>query len=101
MDRKSRHPWDASRARVQEELRRVRASAGLTQAELGQLMGRHQAFVSRYERGERRLDLVDLALVCRACKTDLTAFVSRLDPLVGGSRALAGRRLRRRNQERK
>ena len=33
--------------------------AGLTQAELSSLLNRPQSFVSKYERGQRRLDVVE------------------------------------------
>ena len=79
MAKKSRSPWDASRRRVQKQLRLVRLEAGLTQWELAEKLRLDQSYVSRYESGDRRLDLVDIALVCRACGTDLLTFVSSLD----------------------
>jgi transcriptional regulator with XRE-family HTH domain len=44
----------------------VRKTAGLTQAELSQRLNRPQSFVSKYERGERRLDVVEFGEVARA-----------------------------------
>jgi hypothetical protein len=38
----------------------------LNQTQLGKAVGRSQSFVSNYERAQRRLDLPDLILVCRA-----------------------------------
>lgn len=43
---------------------RAREKAGLTQAELAARLGRAQSFVSKYEQGERRLDVVDFLAVC-------------------------------------
>lgn len=37
----------------------ARKSAGLTQMELAQLLGKPQSYVSKYERGERRLDVLE------------------------------------------
>lgn len=37
------------------------------------------SFVSKYESGERRLDVVELRELCRVLGTSLTAFVRRLD----------------------
>lgn len=47
-------------------LRSWRAEAGLTQAEVGQRLGNTQTFVSKVERGERRLDVVEFAEWCEA-----------------------------------
>jgi len=41
------------------ELRELRLSRGLKQAELAKILGRRQQFVSKYESLERRLDLVE------------------------------------------
>ncbi|HEX6375026.1 MAG TPA: helix-turn-helix transcriptional regulator [Allosphingosinicella sp.] len=48
----------------------AREAAGLNQTQLGKAVGRAQSFVSNYERGQRRLDLPDLILVCRVLKVD-------------------------------
>lgn len=42
----------------------AREGAGLTQAEVARRLGRVQSFVSKYEQGERRLDVVDFLAVC-------------------------------------
>lgn len=73
----SKKPWDSRRIRLQELLRTVRLEAGLKQTELAKLLDNDQSFVSRYERGERRLDLVELEQICSACKIKLTDLVSR------------------------
>lgn len=52
--------------RLIEALAEARRSAGLTQAELADRLSRRQQFVSKYESGERRLDVVEFADICRA-----------------------------------
>nr|WP_134678046.1 helix-turn-helix transcriptional regulator [Pseudomonas khazarica] len=47
-----------------------RKTSGLTQTQLADRLGRPQSFVSKYERGERRLDVVELLQVCRAIGAD-------------------------------
>jgi transcriptional regulator with XRE-family HTH domain len=42
----------------------AREQAGLSQAEVAQKLKRAQSFVSKYELGDRRLDVVDFMLVC-------------------------------------
>ena len=44
-------------------LRQLREEAGLTQADVAGRLGEPQSFVSKYESGERRLDLVELEQV--------------------------------------
>lgn len=43
-----------------------RKSAGLTQTELAERLNRPQPFVSYYERGERRVDVVEFITIARA-----------------------------------
>ena len=52
--------------RMRESLVAARHSRQLTQAGLAGLLGRPQSFVSKYERGERRLDLVEVLEVAAA-----------------------------------
>lgn len=54
-----------------------RRSAGLTQAELSQRLKRPQSFVSKYERGERRLDVVEFGDVAKALGIDPLRFLRR------------------------
>lgn len=60
-------------------LRGVRVDAGLTQSELASRLARDQTFVSKYESGERRLDILELREVCRAIGTDFVTFIRKLD----------------------
>jgi len=60
-------------------LRRVRIEAKLTQAQLAKTLGVTQARVSKYEQGERRIDMLDLKAVCDAIKLPLTEFVRRFE----------------------
>lgn len=55
--------YDLLRARLVE----MRTSAGLTQRQLAAKLGRERSFVARVEQGERRVDLVEFAWICRAC----------------------------------
>ena len=48
----------------------ARKAAGVTQVELAGRLGRHQSFVSKYERGERRLDVVEFCQVAEALGHD-------------------------------
>ena len=50
-------------------LKKARMEARLTQTELARALGRPQSFVSKYENGERRLDVLELQEICSLLKT--------------------------------
>jgi len=60
-------------------LREVRVEAGVRQSDLARRLGQPQSFVSKYEAGERRIDLIETREICRALGMDLGEFVSRLE----------------------
>lgn len=49
-----------------ELLIEARNHTGVTQAELAAKLEKPQSFVSKYERGERRIDVVELCYICSA-----------------------------------
>lgn len=65
--------------RLVRMLRDVRKKACLRQADVAQRLGVPQSFVSKYETGERRLDLVELKQVCEALGTGLVEFVRQFE----------------------
>ncbi len=65
--------------RLLDLLRRVRREAGLTQVDLARRIGEEQTFVSKFERGERRLDILELRHICRALGVTLDEFATRLE----------------------
>ncbi|WP_196108529.1 helix-turn-helix domain-containing protein [Brucella intermedia] len=52
--------------RLIELLIAARKDAGITQVELGKRIGQRQTFVSKFEQGERRLDIAEFVAVSRA-----------------------------------
>lgn len=60
-------------------LRELRQEAGLTQVQVARLLDEPQSFVSKYESGERRLDVIELRLVATALRTSLQAIVNLLE----------------------
>ena len=53
---------------VHKKIVEIRKGAGYTQRELAKKLGREHSFVARIEQGERRVDLVELYLICKACR---------------------------------
>ncbi len=65
--------------KLQELLRQVRLGAGMRQSDLAEKLGQPQSFVSKYESGERRLDLLEMRQICAAVGISLREFVDRLE----------------------
>ncbi|MCH8961210.1 MAG: helix-turn-helix transcriptional regulator [Bacteroidetes bacterium] len=65
-------------ARFCELLVQQRQKQGMTQAHLAKRLGRPQSFVSKSERGERRLDLIEFLQIMHALRLDPCAFISQL-----------------------
>jgi transcriptional regulator with XRE-family HTH domain len=75
-----------------ETLISARARTGLTQRDIATHVARPQSFVSKYELGERRLDVVEFIHVARALEMDpLKLFAA----VVADQPALAQRAARR------
>lgn len=60
-------------------LRGIRTARRLRQADLADRLGRGQGLVSKVERGERRLDVIELRDWLNALDTDFIGFASSLD----------------------
>jgi len=69
--------YSADYRRLLKELVRARKAAQLTQVEVARRLGKPQSFVSKYERGERRLDVIEFLRVARAIDIDAVALLAR------------------------
>jgi transcriptional regulator with XRE-family HTH domain len=56
-------------------LRELRTNAGLTQAQLAERLAKPQSYVSKVERGERIIDVVEARWWCRAVDRDFVRLV--------------------------
>ncbi|HYH80572.1 MAG TPA: helix-turn-helix transcriptional regulator [Longimicrobium sp.] len=75
---------------LRQMLREMRKEAGLQQVALAERLGRPQSFVSDVEKGQRRVDILELMEICDACGVTLTDFASRLqERMLAGSKAPA------------
>lgn len=66
-----------TKRRLISVLRQVRLDADLTQAVLAERLGQTQSYVSKYESGEQRLDLVEIEAICKAVGISLAEFVDK------------------------
>jgi ribosome-binding protein aMBF1 (putative translation factor) len=64
-------------------MREARERAGLTQVQLARKIRETQTFVSKCERGERRIDVIELRAFCQAFGVDLKQFVAALEKEIG------------------
>ena len=64
---------------LQSLLKEMREGAGLTQSQLADRLDQQQTFVSKYERGERRLDMVEMVLICRALGIPFKRFAEEFE----------------------
>jgi len=78
-------------------LRESREAVGVTQADLSKALGRRsQSFVSDIERGQRRVDIIELRDICRCLKLDFPRVVLELERRLrlGASSTTRRRKLR-------
>lgn len=66
-------------SRVLEMLREAREMRQLTQTDVAKRLGETQSFVSKVERGERRLDVVELRSFCNAIGVPFVSFMSKVE----------------------
>ena len=67
-------------------LRSAREDAEVTQVELAKRLNQTQTWISKCERGQRRVDLIEMRLICNALRVDFGAFIKRLDAVLKTSR---------------
>ena len=71
--------YSAEYQRLCEVLRELRHEAGLTQVEVASRLDEPQSFVSKYESGERRLDVIELRHVAQALGVTLRGVLELLE----------------------
>jgi len=69
----------AEKKRFLSLVRQMRLDAGLRQEDLARKLGEPQSFVSRYESGDRRLDVLELRQICEVLGVSLADFIKRFD----------------------
>ena len=70
--------YEQSYATFTNLLKEERKSAGLTQAQLSKKLRRPQSYVSKYERGERRLDVIEFLEIAKGIGFDPAALLKKL-----------------------
>lgn len=70
---------------LQTLLRELRLQKGLRQGDLAKRLGAPQSFVSKFEAGERRLDLLEIRAICNALDVSFVEFVKTLERKLNGT----------------
>jgi transcriptional regulator with XRE-family HTH domain len=70
--------YERNYAAFTDLLKEERKKAGLTQAKLAKKLRRPQSYVSKYERGDRRLDVIEFLEIARAVGFDPGEILSKL-----------------------
>jgi len=60
-------------------LKEIRQKRRVTQVELAEKLGVPQSFVSKYESGERQLDILELRQICQLIGISFDNFVRQLE----------------------
>jgi transcriptional regulator with XRE-family HTH domain len=71
--------YSPASALLRELLIDARSRAGLTQLDVASRLGRPQSYVSKYESGERRLDVVEFLEVCAAVCADAVKIIRQVE----------------------
>ena len=74
---------DIEHVRFGAFLRSVRESAGVSQRELAKLMNLPQSFVSKIERGERQVQVLEFIEICRLLKVSPGTLVGQFSADTG------------------
>lgn len=71
----------------------AREDAGLTQVNVAERLGKPQSFISKYERGERRLDFTEFVELASVLEIELDDFVSHYQSAISQISSHRGRRV--------
>lgn len=63
-------------------LKKIRKENDLTQVTLAKRLDVPQSFVSKYESGDRRLDVLELKKICQAIGISIFNFLHRLEEIL-------------------
>jgi len=83
--------WSARQEFLCKLLKELRKESNQTQVQLAARINRRQAYVSKYELRERRLDLLEIYDICTACGITLAELFERIEPELKKYAALKNR----------
>jgi transcriptional regulator with XRE-family HTH domain len=63
-------------------LREIRQEKGIRQVDMAEQLGVPQSFVSKYESGTRRLDIIELRHICQVLGISLQDFIQKMEEML-------------------
>lgn len=63
-------------------LKKYRLNSNMTQNELATILDCDQGYVSKYESGQRRLDVIEVRTICKYLGIDFVDFANQLESLI-------------------
>ena len=85
-----RNPFDKRREVLRSLLTGVRKDKKITQAQLAIQLQKPQSFVSKYENGDRLIDLVEIHQICQALSHSFTELMNSFELEINEPLALYG-----------
>jgi len=79
----SKSPYSAERAALRQILTETRDAKGIRQEELAKKLGRRQSFIAKYERADRRIEVVEFVAIARAMGADPVVLLRKLLKKIG------------------
>jgi len=73
----------------------ARVASGLTQMQIAKSLSKPQSYISKYERGERRLDFPEFVELADILGIDVVAFVKDYQAVIASSKTQKIRRLKK------
>jgi transcriptional regulator with XRE-family HTH domain len=70
--------YDIAYLELRRILKDLREEKHLTQAQLARKLSVPQSFVSKYETGERRIDVIETVQICQALETSINQLLSKI-----------------------
>ena len=67
--------YTAEYQKVLKKLKEARSKSGFTQVEISKKLKKPQSYISKIERGERRIDVAELSILAKFYKKSLDYFV--------------------------
>lgn len=69
-------------------LKEYRVNANMSQQELAKRLGTSQAYISKYEQCQKRLDVIEIRNICNCLGVTLSEFISNFEEriILGGIR---------------
>ena len=65
-----------------QTLKQMRLDAQITQSQLAKMLEKPQSFVSKYENGDRSLEISEVYLICKELNKSLSDFEEILESLI-------------------